>query len=400
APWRARAALWGVFRGWGRAGAGPTPRRVGRGAPAGAPGAPLILTGCYAQTGGGEAASLPGVALVVGPQDRDRLPELALRYLRDKKPRRIVRPPGSARGFIDLPVRTFGGHTRAWLKIQDGCQQFCTYCQIPLARGPVRSLPLARVIEEAGGLAEHGYRELVLTGIHLGAYGTDLPDRPTLARVVASLADIRGLVRLRLGSVEPNDVTPELIEALAASPQACPHLHLPLQSGDDATLARMGRPYRAADYGRLLASLRRELPGLAVSTDLMVGFPGETEAQFVSSLSFAREMGFSRLHIFPFSARPGTAAAAFENRPPRRVIGERARRAAEAAAEMSLRYNRSLLGTEVMVLVEECGGGLCSGLAGQYVEVRFAGGADLRNAVVPVRVDGADAEALTGTLAD
>ncbi|MGE5550014.1 MAG: tRNA (N(6)-L-threonylcarbamoyladenosine(37)-C(2))-methylthiotransferase MtaB [Bacteroidota bacterium] len=348
------------------------------------PGAIIALTGCYAQTGAEEAGNLPGVALVVGPQDRARMVELVMAAAQRGGTSRVVRPPGSEPGFIDLPVTAFGERTRAWLKIEDGCEEFCAYCQIPYARGPVRSLPPQRVLEEAARLVEAGYHELVLTGIHLGAYGRDLKTEATLADIIASLNDLPARFRLRLGSLEPNDVTPALIAALAASRSFCRHLHIPLQSGDDAILASMRRPYRTAEYAALLASLRESLPGLAVSTDLIVGFPGETEERFVSSLSFVERAGFSRLHVFPFSARPQTAAASFPGQLPRSVRQARSRAAVAAGERIALRFNRSLLQRDLTVLVENWEDGACTGLCEQYVEVRFPSSIDLRNEVVTV----------------
>lgn len=375
-------------------------RQLARRAHRANPGAAVVLTGCYAQTAGAEAAALTGVALVVGPQDRGRLVSLVEEYVHTGLRRQVIRPPGAEPGFIDLPASVCTEHTRAWLKIQDGCQQFCTYCQIPLARGPARSLPLPRVLAEARRLIDAGYQELVLTGIHLGAYGLDLPDRPTLARAVTALCGLPGLTRLRLGSVEPNDISPELIDALAVSTVFCPHLHLPLQSGHDRTLVRMGRRYSIADYHELLRILRRALPGLAVSTDLMVGFPGETEHEFAASLAYVEGEGFSRLHVFPFSPRPGTAAASFPDRLPRAAREERSHTAIAMGERAALRFNLSLLGRELSVLVEECRNGTCRGLAGQYVEVSLVSACYLRHHVVTVTAKEATATSIFATLPD
>lgn len=348
------------------------------------PEAIVVVTGCHAQVAADEAAGIPGVDMVVGPQDRGRIADLVREYQRTGEPRRLVRPHGTGRDFLDLPALVCAERSRAWLKVQDGCDQRCAYCQIPLARGPSRSLPLERVRAEAERLLAAGYQELVLTGIHLGAYGSDLPGRPSLASLVAALDELPGLKRLRLGSVEPNDLSAELIEVLAASSSFCPHLHLPLQSGNDEILANMRRPYSIADFARTLAALRRAVPGIAISTDLIVGFPGESAAQFESSLSFVREMGFARLHVFPFSARPGTAAAAMPGQLPRAEREARSRAAAALGAEMSLAYNRSLVGRTLSVLVEDWRGGTARGLAGQYVETRFPAPSDPTDRIVRV----------------
>ena len=362
------------------------------------PAAVVVLTGCYAQTGGVSPGSLPGVSLVVGPQDRGRLVELVETYLRDRLARTIVRSPGSEKEFLDLPAGVFPDRTRAWLKIQDGCDRFCAYCQIPMARGPSRSLPMTRVLGEAERLLAAGHRELVLTGIHLGAYGADLPDHPQLAGIVRAIGELPGLFRLRLGSVEPDDVTSELISAIAETPVFGRHLHLPLQSGDDMILDKMRRPYRAEDYAELLGRLHTALPDLAVSTDLLVGFPGETEASFRTTLSFVERMRFSKLHVFPFSSRPGTAAASYAGQLPRSEKLERSRRAIAAGKRTAEEYNRTLIGHQLEVLVEETKGESCRGLCGQYLSVQFKAAGVAINDTAAVVITEATPEILVGHL--
>lgn len=362
------------------------------------PQAVVVLTGCYAQVGGEEALAIPGVSLVVGPQDRARLVDLVAEFRQDARRRLCVRPLGAEPAFLDLPAVSFAGHTRAWLKVEDGCNQACAYCQVPLARGPVRSLPPERVREEAGRLVEAGYREVVLTGVHLGLYGFDLPGRPTLADLALMLQNLPGLERFRLGSVEPHDLSPALLQTLAASDKFQPHLHLPLQSGDDAVLARMNRPYRRDDYARLLEEARRSIPDLAVSTDLIVGFPGETEKEFLSSLAFAAESGFSRLHVFPFSARPGTAAARLPHHLSRTEREARSREAVALGKRLALAFNQTLLGRMLSVLVEDWRDGRGQGLAGQYVEVRFSSPADPGRRVLQIEAVEANPEFIRGQL--
>jgi len=318
--------------------------------------------------------------------------------MRDAQPRLYLQPLGAEPAFIDLPATSFAGHTRAWLKVQDGCDQACAYCQIPLARGPVRSLSPERVREEAMQLAGAGYREVVLTGVHLGLYGMDLPGRPTLADLVRMLQNLPQLESFRLGSVEPHDLSPALLQAMAMGDKFQPHLHLPAQSGDDTILARMNRPYRRGDYARLLDRIRRVLPDLAVSTDLIVGFPGETETQFRSSLAFAAESGFSRLHVFPFSARPGTAAARLPHQLPRVEREARSREAVALGGQLAMAFNQSLLGRVLRVLVEDWHDGDGRGLAGQYVEVRFASSADPGRRVLRITAVEADPEFIRGEI--
>lgn len=321
----------------------------------------VAAVGCYAQVAPEQVAAIPGVDVVVGTRERHRLVELVERALRDRalpagNPLVAVvpHPPGEA--FEAPAVAPWHGRARATLKIQEGCQQHCTYCQVPLARGPERSLPPERVQEAVRDLWDRGYREIVLVGIHLGAYGRDLGGDLDLAGLLAQLAAMDGPGRFRLGSVEPHDVTAALVDVLADNPgRICPHVHLPLQSGDDETLRRMARRYRTADYARRVDALRRKLPDVAISTDLIVGFPGESEERFRQSLRFVEEMEFSRIHAFPYSPRSGTAAARFPQQVPSAEKHRRLKEVEALAHSAAESYARRFLGRELEVLLETAG---------------------------------------------
>ncbi|MDD4169731.1 MAG: MiaB/RimO family radical SAM methylthiotransferase, partial [Desulfotomaculaceae bacterium] len=244
------------------------------------PEALIAVTGCYAQTSPGKVLEIPGVDLVVGTRDRVELVDLVEKAVKGHGPVNAVRNYEAGEEFEEVPSLPLQERARAFLKIQDGCNNFCTYCIVPLARGPLRSRQPEKVIETALKLVAAGFKEIVLTGIHTGSYGHDLAEDITLAGLFQRLAAIPGLLRLRLSSIEPNDITPELVETLSSSPVFCRHLHVPLQSGDDQVLQRMGRQYTTWEYSRLINVLRENIPGLGLSTDIMVGFPGETSEYF------------------------------------------------------------------------------------------------------------------------
>lgn len=365
------------------------------------PRALVVVTGCYAQVSPQEVLSLPGVDLVVGTADKFRIVDLVEEYEKGgrKEPLVVVKDLFRESVFQELPAPALPSRVRAFLKIQEGCNNYCAYCIIPYARGPLRSRDPENVLAEAQKLVEEGYREIVLTGIHTGAYGQDRPGGPGLAELVERISRIPGLLRLRLSSVEPLDVTEELLSVMASKPNICRHLHIPLQSGDDEVLARMRRHYDTAWFRRLVKKVREVLPGVAITTDIMVGFPGETEEQFWHTYNFVREMKFSRLHVFKYSPRPGTPAASFPDQVSAEVKEERSRRMIMLGEELARAFAASHLGMTVTVLVEEkltgdSGGDFLTGLTDNYLRVTFpATREDLVGHLVAVKikeVEGAD----------
>lgn len=348
------------------------------------PGAVVVVTGCYPQTDPKAVEGLPEADLIIGVAGRSDLVEIVQQFVTRTGPRIAVEPWRSEANF-EVYEPEFSEKTRAFLKIEDGCDAYCSYCRIPFARGPVRSLPPARVISEIKRLRDLGFKELVLVGIHLGFYGKD--HGSNLARLLIEIEEkVSGGIRIRLSSVEPTDFDSELIEVFSRSSLLCPHLHIPLQSGSERVLAAMNRRYSPADYDRLLTLLRSARPGIAISSDLIVGFPGETEEDFAETLAFLRKQAFSRLHIFPFSPRKGTKAATFDGQLSSKKKKERVKEAERVAEEGAAQFRREMLGKIVEVLIEdEVAPGVYEGLTGEYLRTRVRG-SFAEGALAPARV--------------
>ncbi len=362
------------------------------------PRAAIVLTGCYVQAFPEEAAALPEADLLIGTKERGRLPALLASFLQQHNRLCSVHPYGKTDAFEILPVGTDPAHTRAFLKIQDGCNRFCTYCIIPYARGRCRSLPAAVLTAQARELAGRGYREIVLCGINLACYdadGLDIADAVRLCRDA-------GFPRVRLGSLEPDFLTDAVLGKLSACPAFCPQFHISLQSGCDRTLQAMGRHYASDDYRLLLQRIRQLFPDAAVTTDIMVGFPGETEADFAQSLAFAEEMAFSSMHIFRYSRRPGTPADRRPDQIPEHVKKLRADRLSEIAGNLRAAHLRTRIGCMEEVLFErEKQPYFHNGHTRSGLTVRVPKEADapsLRGEIRNVQITAAEAEGLAGLL--
>ena len=343
------------------------------------PQARLIATGCYAQIEPDILGKLPNVERVIGNPEKDRLVDLIGPGLTERQ------GPGPALG---IP----GARTRAFIKIQDGCDNACTYCIIRVARGPQRSRPADEILTEVRELLAAGHQELVLTGVHIGAYGRDRQGKlaaTNLWDLVSQILTETDIPRLRLSSIEPWDLSEEAFR-LWDDPRLCRHLHLPLQSGCNATLRRMARRYTTAEFRAWVATARAAIPDLALTTDVIVGFPGETSGEFAESLDFVQEMAFSRAHIFPYSARAGTAAAQMPDQVSPQVKEQRARAMREVASASRQSFSQSFVGRTFNVLWEserESGGGtVWSGLTDNYLRVYARSSADLGNKLVPARL--------------
>jgi len=363
------------------------------------PSAHIVVTGCYAQRAPEELAQLAGVAWVVGNSHKPEIPSL-IEEMQEQAPSTFVplealggdsmslaRGPakiltGNIFEQTAVPVATVvggeGGHTRPTLKIQDGCNNRCAYCVIPFVRGRSRSLPPAEVFEEIRRLAGAGYREVVLSGINLGSYGRDLTPRVEFGELVRRILDETPLERLRISSIEPMDVTQDLIALVASTHRIARHFHIPLQSGSDRILAAMHRWYRTAHYARRLELIRELLPGAAIGGDVIVGFPGETPADHCTTLELARQLPFTYLHVFAFSKRPGTRAAEMPNEVPPQVIRQRSRELRTLAAEKAAAFRAAQLGRVLRVLTlnqtEEGSAGVWTrALSSNYLDVRVAG---------------------------
>ena len=359
------------------------------------PGALLAVCGCYPQTHQEDMAALD-VDLISGTGDRAGFLDLLEEAARERRLIESIDRSFDRRTFEVLPAGGGENRTRAMLKVEDGCVNFCSYCIIPYARGPVRSAPLDVVVEQARALADQGYREIVITGIEISSWGQDLKCGKSLIDLLEAVAAAVGDVRLRLGSLEPRTVTEEFCRRASAIPTLCPQFHLSMQSGCDATLKRMNRKYDTARYLESVELLNRHFHRPAVTTDMIVGFPGETEEEFSTSLDFIRKCGFAQMHLVPYSIRPGTPAAKMEQ-VSAQVKEERARRAAEVAARMHRDYLEGCVGEVYPVLFEQPKDGRYAGHAPNYMEV-FAEGEDLHNEVRSVRITGTDGRVLFGTI--
>ena len=302
----------------------------------------VAACGCYVQTHADEAATLD-VDIVAGTNDHMAFLDLVEQAYEEKRRYTLLDDALRRRQFEVLAPGGQEGRTRAMLKVEDGCTNFCTYCIIPYARGPVRSLPMDLACEQVAQLREEGYREIVITGIEISSYGRDLAGDVSLIDLLEAISPVAGEMRLRLGSLEPRTITEDFCRRAAKLPNLCPHFHLSLQSGCDATLKRMNRKYDSARYYESVRLLKEYFNGVAVTTDLIVGFPEETEEEFLETLSFIRRCGFAQMHIFPYSVRPGTKAAAMRQLTSA-VKEERAARAAEVAEEMHEAYLQSCVG--------------------------------------------------------
>ncbi len=356
------------------------------------PNARLLLCGCYAQVQPEEAKAACGADGVIGTPDKSKILDLAEGLA-----------PGGVRDlwhnapplFDHLPAGGLSGRTRALLKVQDGCQNFCTYCRIPFARGPERSLPFDLALEEARRLEAEGYREIVLTGIEISAYGRDLPGRPTLLELIEGLCAAAPSTRLRLGSLEPNTVTPEFARRCARLDNLCPHFHLSLQSGCDKTLYAMNRHYTAAQYQTACGLLRQAMPECGLTTDLIVGFPGESPEDFHQSLELLSRCRLGKVHVFPFSRRAGTRAYDLPGQLSQKEKAQRAKIAGDFCRTLERNDLKARIGQTYPVLFEQEAYGWSAGHIPQYCLVR-AKGTGLHNQILPVRITGMEEETLVG----
>ncbi len=356
----------------------------------------VAACGCYVQTHSDEAAGLD-LDLIAGTGDRMAFLDLLEQAAREKEPMTLLDDALRRRAFEVLPAGGMAERTRAMLKVEDGCVNFCTYCIIPYARGPVRSLPKAEAVAQTRRLREEGYRELVITGIEISGWGHDLKNGETLIDLLEAVSEAAGDMRLRLGSLEPRTITEDFCCRAARLPNLCPHFHLSMQSGCDDTLRRMNRRYDTARFYESVSLLRQYFDRPAVTTDLITGFPGETEEEFGQTLAFIEKCGFAAMHIFPYSVRPGTKAAAMPGQCTAAVKEQRAARAAETAERMKQAYLCGCVGQMYPVLFEQEKNGLYVGHAPNYCQVGVRG-EDLHNKVLDVKIEEVTGDMLIGEL--
>lgn len=356
------------------------------------PKAKIVMVGCYVQITEKDKAEdvFPEADLLIGSSEKTRIVsevEALLKSSSQSGLQNFAQDYDSIRQYEHLEGAIEGDRVRAEIKVQDGCEQFCAYCIIPYARGPERSRALPDIITEITKLVASGFKEIILTGIHLGHYGRDLSSETDLAGLVQQVLDHTTVARLRLSSIEPNDITEKLLKHLSSQRMAH-HLHIPLQSGCDKTLSAMSRQYSTQNYRRLITEIREIVPDIAITTDLIVGFPGESEADFTKTCSFVKEMNFARMHVFRYSARPGTPAATFSNQIPKSVRLERSHIMHQIAAQLQADFQAKMVGQSYKVLFErEIATGIWEGHAGNYALVRVKSQENLKNCFVNVKID-------------
>ena len=360
------------------------------------PQAVIGVCGCYTQHDPDAVRKL-GVDVLSGSGGRKEFVEMMLTALENRSHQEKLDVALKRREFEVLPAGGLSERTRAMLKVQDGCVNFCTYCIIPYTRGPVRSAPLPLVVEQAKALAEKGYKEIVITGIEIASWGVDLPGKPPMTEMVAAVCEAVPDLRVRLGSLEPRVITEEFCEKMAKYANLCPQFHLSMQSGCDSVLARMKRKYDTARYLESVQLLKTYFPGCAVTTDMIVAFPGETEEEFQKSLEFIQVCGFGDMHIFPYSRRPGTPADKMPGQHDNATKEARSKAAIAVAEEMNLAYRQALVGQVLEVLFEETEGSLWVGHAPNYVKV-YAKGEDLHNQVRRVAISDLYRDGLAGEI--
>lgn len=366
------------------------------------PNALIVVTGCYPQTAAEEVKAIAGVDMIIGNQDRAQIVQLVEECLAHRQTDTLdaVHKLTASTAFEEMAAGDITDKTRAFLKIQEGCNQFCTYCIIPYARGPLRSRSLESIRTETQRLISAGFKEIVLIGIHLGCYGKENSDGPTLYDAVKTVLEVPGVQRLRLGSLESVEVEPRLLTLMQEDARFCRHLHLPLQSGCDKTLQAMHRPYTTAKFKTLLADIKTRVPDIAITTDVIVGFPGETEADFETTCKFAESCGFSKMHIFPFSARKGTPAEKFAGAVTEAVKKERADILGRIDETMHKAFLQAMVGQNAEVLFEQpAGEDYFEGLTGNYQRVFVkSGGRNLGGEILPVKITAFDGEKLLGEI--
>ena len=356
------------------------------------PDAVVCVTGCYAQTSPAEIMAIPGVDIVIGTQDRIKMLSYIEQYKKERQPINAVGNIMKSRVYEELDVPSFTDRTRASLKIQEGCNNFCTFCIIPWARGLMRSRDPKEVIHQAQQLVDAGYKEIVLTGIHTGGYGEDMKDY-NLAMLLRDLeAQVKGLQRLRISSIEASQITDEVIEAIKQSKVIVRHLHIPIQSGSNTVLKRMRRKYTMEFFADRLFKLKEVLPGLAITSDVIVGFPGETEEEFMETYQFVKAHQFSELHVFPYSKRTGTPAARMEDQVDEEVKNERVHRLITLSDQLAKEYASQFEG-EVVEVIPEAGfigdkeKGLLEGFTDNYLKVVFPGTEDMIGKIIQVKIE-------------
>ncbi len=349
------------------------------------PDAVVCVTGCYAQTAPKDIMDIPGVDIIIGTEDRDKLLGYVDQYHKERQPINGVKNIMKKRTYEEMDVPYFTDRTRATLKIQEGCNNFCTFCIIPWARGLMRSRDPEKVVEQAAQLVDQGYKEIVLTGIHTGGYGEDLKDY-NLAQLLRDLEEVDGLNRLRISSIEASQLTDEVIDVINDSNKIVRHLHIPIQSGSDTVLKRMRRKYTMEFFESRIIKLKEIMPNVAITSDVIVGFPGETEEEFMETYDFINKHHFSELHVFPYSIRTGTPAARMTDQVDENIKSERVHRLIELSNSLAEKYADMFKDDVLEIIPEEEKDGKLIGHSDNYLKVEVEGDSSLTGELVKVKI--------------
>lgn len=358
----------------------------------------IVATGCYAQVSPETVAGIDGINIVIGTKDRSKVVEIVENYKAEQGVLNAVRDIKGEKEFERLKVSKLKDRTRAYIKIQEGCNRYCSYCIIPYARGPVRSRKPEDIMDEVKALARNGFKEVVLTGIHVASYGIDLGNI-TLADIIEMVHEVDGIERIRFSSMEPRAVSDEFIERMSKLPKVCEHYHLSLQSGSDTTLKNMNRKYTSEEYAAACERLRKAFPHVAITTDIIVGFPTETEENFKESYDFAKKVKLSKIHVFPYSPKEGTPAAKMRPQVAPEVKNERSHKMLELSDKLNREFMSAYINKPMEVLFERLDNGYYEGHTRNYIKVLCKSDRDLTNQLVTVRLtDIAGEETMYGEL--
>lgn len=350
------------------------------------PNSVVVATGCYAQVASEEVAKIEGINIVIGTKNRSEIVETVENYVAENGVVNNVSDIMGEKEFEPLQISRLTNRTRAYIKIQEGCNRYCTYCIIPYARGPIRSRKPEEVVEEVKKLAENGFKEVVLTGIHVASYGLDLGNI-TLADIIEKVHSVDGIERIRFSSMEPLAIDNEFVARMSKLPKVCDHYHLSLQSGCNRTLKRMNRKYNAEQYAKACERLRNAFPNVAITTDIIVGFPDETEEDFKESLAFAERMKLDKIHTFPYSPKKGTPAAKMKNQISGDVKSQRSKEMIALSDKMNIDFLNNNIGKTVPVLFEDMENGFWQGHTTNYIKVLAKSDENLNNKIVDVKLD-------------
>lgn len=364
------------------------------------PEAVIAVVGCYAQTAPEEVMGIDEVDIVIGTKDRSKIVELSHQVIEKREKINIVTDIMKQHEFEEMKIENIEGKTRAFLKIQEGCNQFCSYCIIPYARGPIRSRKLDAVLSEVEKLSKNGFKEVVLTGIHVASYGKDIGEI-RLIDVIEKVHEVVGIERIRLSSIEPTIMTKDFLDRLIKLPKVCDHFHLSLQSGSDSVLKRMNRKYTTKEYKKIAELIREYMPNVGITTDIIVGFPGETEEEFIETCKFVDDIGFSRIHVFPYSPRKGTPASRHKNQISGDIKHQRSKELIKIGEENTQKFNNKFIGTTLNVLFEEqakSDSEFIEGYTTNYIRVLSKGSNSLEGKILPVKLENIQGDNLIGKL--